>query len=203
LGKLVHREGVALNHLLASACFILWANPSNLFHLGFQLSFVAVASILLFEPLFTSWLSWNSWIGKKLGAAMGVSTAAQLGTAPLGLFYFQSFPLLFLPANLIAVPLSSLLLLLYLLLLPLHPFLSQNTRIILIDQPIHFFLKIMSIFESLPISIWQHSITWEQACLFFAGIVQFRISVIFPTRWNWAVLSFLLILGMLWPNLKN
>jgi hypothetical protein len=61
----------------------------------------------------------------------------------------------------------------------------------------------MSIFESLPISIWKYSITWEQVCLLIAAIVQFRISVIFSTRWNWAIFSFLLVLGMLWPNLKN
>jgi ComEC/Rec2-related protein len=199
LGKLIHREGIALNHLFASAFFILLLEPTHLFHLGFQLSFIAVGSILLFEPWFTHLFSWNSWIGKKLGAALGVSTAAQFGTAPLGFFYFHSFPIWFLPANLIAVPLSSFLLLLFLLLLPLHLFLPNTIRLFLLDQPIHTFIRIMSVFEKLPFASLTGEISWEQVWIFFLGILLFRNAIIFPSIQQGIMILLIFLTGILWP----
>ena len=199
LGKLIHREGVAINHLFASAFFILIVEPTNLFHLGFQLSFIAVGSILLFEPIFTHWMSWNSWMGNKLGAAMGVSTAAQFGTAPLGLFYFHTFPIWFLPANLIAVPISSFLLLVYLILLPIHPILPHSFRGFIIDQPIHYFIHIMSIFQSVPWATFQTEITWEQVWIFFLGILLFRNAIILSSKPLWTLTTCTFLLIFLWP----
>ena len=45
---------------------------------------------------------------------------AQIGVLPLILYYFGQFPLLFLLANLIAIPLSSLILILGLALIPFN-----------------------------------------------------------------------------------
>lgn len=50
-----------------------------------------------------------------------MTLAATIGTLPFTAYYFQQFPWLFLPANLIAVPLSSLVLIALFLLIPLHP----------------------------------------------------------------------------------
>jgi len=202
LGRLIHREGIAINHLFAAAFFILIHEPTHLFHLGFQLSFIAVGSILLFEPIFSHWMSWNSWMGEKIGAAMGVTTAAQIGTAPLGIFYFQSFPTWFLPANLLAVPISSLLLLLYLFLLVLHPLLPKRLLIWLIDQPIHFFTRLMQNFETLPWSNLTLNFTWEQVWVYLFTLVLLRTWMVHPfTKVKWLILMVCLLI-FLWPNFR-
>jgi competence protein ComEC len=138
-------------------------------------------------------------MGKKLGAALGVSTAAQFGTAPLGFFYFHSFPIWFLPANLIAVPLSSFLLLLFLLLLPLHLFLPNSIRLFLLDQPIHTFIRIMSIFENIPFASLTGEISWEQVWIFFLGILLFRNAIIFPSIQQSIMILLIFLAGILWP----
>ena len=85
--------------LLLTAFIMLIYQPFYLFDLSFQLSFLAVASILYFYPLvnniFTPKLKVLRWIWN----GMAVSISAQLGTLPLILYYFGTFPVYFLLAN--------------------------------------------------------------------------------------------------------
>jgi ComEC/Rec2-related protein len=181
-GRLMGWRSFALNHLFVSAFFILFIDPSSLFHLGFQLSFVAVASILLLEPLFTNWLTFAIPFGKQIGSTFGVTLAAQTGTAPLGLFYFHQFPLWFLPANVVAVPLSSLLLLITLAILPLSLILPDFWRITILDFCYYWFLKIMEWFDCLPGSIEQITIGSESVWLYFTFLLLFRNAILYRSR---------------------
>ncbi|RYY88308.1 MAG: ComEC family competence protein [Chitinophagaceae bacterium] len=109
VGGLLGRKGDSLNSLLLAALSLLVINPFWLWDIGFQLSFTAVGGIILFyRPIYSLYLTHNKaldFIWK--GAA--VSLAAQVLTTPLSLYHFHQFPLLFLAANLLAVPLSGLL----------------------------------------------------------------------------------------------
>jgi len=98
-GQLLLRGSSSLNNLCFAALAILVVAPRSLFAPGFQLSFAAVASILMFGPLFplracrSKWLRWlRSWIA--------VSVCAMLGTCALSAYYFHQVPLLFLLSNL-------------------------------------------------------------------------------------------------------
>ena len=52
-GSLMHRPATGMNILLASAFILIAARPAVLFEAGFQLSYLAVAFIILFyEPLY-------------------------------------------------------------------------------------------------------------------------------------------------------
>ena len=109
VGGLIGRKGDSLNSLLLAALLLLLINPFWLWDIGFQLSFTAVGGILLFyRPIYTLYISHNKAIDFVWKGA-AVSLAAQVLTTPLSLYHFHQFPLLFLVANLLAVPLSGLL----------------------------------------------------------------------------------------------
>ena len=98
--------------------------------MGFQLSFLAVLSIVYLQPRIARGLdprnavldrlrSWQPPLVQRGYRALAgladtgwqltaLSLAAQVATFPLGLYYFHQFPLNFLLSNLIAVPISSL-----------------------------------------------------------------------------------------------
>lgn len=93
-------------HALSLAAFLmLLYQPLYLFDVSFQLSFVAVLSILLFYPVFSTRKIRVRPI-RYLWNTMAVSLAAQLGTLPLILYYFGAFPTYFLLANLVVAPLA-------------------------------------------------------------------------------------------------
>lgn len=98
------------NTLAASAFLLLCYNPCFIVDVGFQLSYLAVLSILVFyRPVYELWDIRYSWLD-KLWQMVAVSLAAQLLTVPVCLYYFHQFPNLFLLANLVAVPVSTVIL---------------------------------------------------------------------------------------------
>lgn len=104
------RQPFSLNTLAATAWIMLFCNPVWLFDVGFQLSFIAVTSILLIQPPVYHLLTIKNRIGKYIWGLMSVSIAAQLGTAPLVIFYFSRFSTHFLLTNLVVIPLVTLIL---------------------------------------------------------------------------------------------
>jgi competence protein ComEC len=108
LGKLLYKKGAIENALAASAFFMLCYNPYLLWDIGFQLSYAAVLSLVIFmKPVYELFTIQNPLLDSfwKMNA---VTLSAQILTLPLCVYHFHQMPLLFLPANLIAVPLSTL-----------------------------------------------------------------------------------------------
>ena len=78
---------------------MLLYNPFYLYDVSFQLSFMAVLSIVLLYPFFQKKCpSENRW-ARSAWDVMAISVAAQIGTAPLIMYYFSNFSLYFLLAN--------------------------------------------------------------------------------------------------------
>lgn len=110
LGQCLRRRSSVYNTLAASAFLLLVLQPSLLWQVGFQLSYLAVLSIVYFQPrIYRLWLP-SAVLPDYLWKLMCVSLAAQLGTLPLSLYYFHQIPLLFWLSSLIAVPTASLIL---------------------------------------------------------------------------------------------
>lgn len=105
VGNMLHKKGFTYNTLAATAFFILVFQPFNLFDVGFQMSFAAVAAILYFQPGLYTMYQPKRKIGKYVWNLLTVSTAAQLGVFPLVLHYFGTFPTWFFATNLLVVPL--------------------------------------------------------------------------------------------------
>lgn len=116
------RESISMNTLAATALFMLVARPGWLFDVGFQLSFCAVAAILLIYPWLYRRVPVAHWFWKKAWALMAVSLAAQVGAAPLVLLYFSRFSTHFLLTNLLVIPLVSLVIYAAVLMLLATPF---------------------------------------------------------------------------------
>ncbi|MFM6925981.1 MAG: ComEC/Rec2 family competence protein [Ferruginibacter sp.] len=110
VGKSFFKETSIYNSLAASAFVLLCYNPYFLWAVGFQLSYLAVLSIVIFQkPIYNCIYLKNKWLDKAW-QLMAVSVAAQLLTFPVCIYYFHQFPNLFLVSNMIAVPLSGLIL---------------------------------------------------------------------------------------------
>jgi competence protein ComEC len=104
MGRHLGRDAGTMHAVFASAFLLLAGRPSLLYDVGFQLSYAAVISILLFEPCIRKWRP-RQKLWRYAYDIAGVSLAAQAGTLPLTLFYFHQFPGLFLLTNLLVLPL--------------------------------------------------------------------------------------------------
>lgn len=96
---------LSLNTLSVAAFFMLLYNPFYLFDTGFQLSFLAVLSILFIYPVISRYWRVRHPVPRYIWGIVAVSLAAQLGTAPVVIYKFAYFPVYFLPANLVVAPL--------------------------------------------------------------------------------------------------
>lgn len=105
LGSLFQRKTFSLNTLAMAAFFMLLCRPAWLFDVGFQLSFCAVAAILILHPSLQRFCVLPGRVGKYLGGLISISIAAQLGTLPLIILYFSRISIHFLLTNLVVVPL--------------------------------------------------------------------------------------------------
>lgn len=102
IGFAFEKNTNTLNQLFATAFILLCAQPMWLFSVGFQLSFLAVLSIILFYKPIYKLYSPAYKITKLLWAAICASLAAELLVAPLVIYYFHIFPLFFVIANVAA-----------------------------------------------------------------------------------------------------
>jgi len=108
LGNVAKRNVHIINSLATSAFFLLLFNPFLVTNIGFQFSYIAVIGIVLIqEPIAKYWEPDNR-ILNQVWQLTAMSLAAQLVTLPLTLCYFHQFPVYFLPANLLVIPLSNL-----------------------------------------------------------------------------------------------
>ncbi len=98
------------NTLAISAFILLLVDPKNLFKVGFQMSYLAVLSIVFFHPLLSKLWHTKNRVMKFIWNTFTVTISAQLGVLPLSLYYFHQFPGLFFVANLVIVPLLGLIL---------------------------------------------------------------------------------------------
>lgn len=110
IGGGFRRRTSVLNSLVVSAFFLLSINPYYLFDVGFQLSFAAVAGIVIFHPVLSQWFLTENKVLAYGRDLIIVSIAAQMFTAPVILYKFHQFPNYFLLSSMIAIPLSYLVL---------------------------------------------------------------------------------------------
>jgi competence protein ComEC len=175
LAKYLSRRTSIYNSLASSAFLLLCFNPYWLWDVGFQLSYAAVLSIVIFmKPVYNWFYIKNKGLDFvwKLNA---VSIAAQLLTTPFSIFHFHQFPNYFLLTNFVAVPLSSIIVLgeLFLCALSFLPFLAS-----LVGKTLLWLIWIMNSYieriESLPYSLWEGmQINVVQAGLLIIAVAAF------------------------------
>ena len=168
------------NLLFACATFMLIYNPDYLWDIGFQLSFVAVLGILFFNDYLNNIFKPRYILIKWIWDITTVTLAAQLATFPLTLFYFNKLTLNFLLANIIVIPISSILLYLSILFFAVLPFetLAQKIAYLLKDltnlmnYTAYFNSNIpLGIFENIHFNILQLILSYLVILLVFYNII--------------------------------
>lgn len=168
LVSLLNRDKMSLNALSFTAIVMLLLHPLSLWDVGFQLSFMAVAAILLLYRPIERWMPEailaRSAVMGKLWGMMAVSLAAQIGTAPLVAYYFGRFSCYFLLTNLLAIPLTVLILYTSCLLFALSfaPLLQSVVAVALtwMTQLLNHYLSLLANWpgasvEGIHINLWQ------------------------------------------------
>lgn len=151
LGKVMKRNPGFLNILSTSALISLIINPFAITEIGFQLSYAAVGSIVFFYPRIYSLITVSNKILDKLWSLVAVSVAAQIGTLPLTIYYFNQFSNYFILTNILLIPLVSIAIYSAILLIVVSPigFLS-----VFVGKIFNFIIYLMntgvSFIESLP-----------------------------------------------------
>ncbi len=155
IAQSIKRKTSIYNSLAASAFIVLCINPFWLWDAGFQLSYTAVLSIVVFmRPIYNGLYCKNKLLNAvwKLNA---VTLAAQVLTTPVSMYHFHQFPNYFLFTNILAVPLSSCIVLAEILLCCIAwiPAIARLTGIVL-----HKLIWLMNSFiehmESMPFALW-------------------------------------------------
>jgi len=107
-----HRSPV--NLLCFTAIIMLLVNPASIDDIGFQLSFAAVLSILLWMPLIEHFLPEHYLDSHPFKGfiinMVGMSVAAQIGVAPIIAYHFGRFSTYFLFTNFLVIPLATIIL---------------------------------------------------------------------------------------------
>ncbi len=119
--KIINRQYFIYNSIALTAFILLLINPLQIYSVGFQLSFLAVLSIVIFQKGFYRLLFFKNKILDWLWSLLTVSVAAQIGTMPVSLYYFHQFPNYFFITNIVVIPLSGIILYLAVALLAASP----------------------------------------------------------------------------------
>ena len=104
LGTLIEEKPDPLTSWSFAALVLLLCNNLYLWDIGFQLSFVAVGSLIILTPF----LGKIFIIPKKIRAYLAPALAVTLGTAPLIAYYYYVITPISILMNLILIPLISL-----------------------------------------------------------------------------------------------
>lgn len=155
---------------------MLLVNPAWLFDVGFQLSFLAVLSILMIQKPVYQLLPVKSRIGKYVWGLMSVSIAAQIGTAPLVMLYFSRFSTHFLLTNLVVIPLVTVTLYAAVLMLLLTPLPAVQ---FVMAGAVRFLLKVLNDFCPVGCATSLCFLGWYLA-LSSGGVGHLHFLVAFP-----------------------
>ena len=110
VSRLLLRDSSPLNILAAAAFVLLCINPFDIYNIGFQLSFLAMAGIfLLYEPVRTL-ITVENKVLQAIWKVISVSCAAQLAIYPVIGYHFHQFAFYFWLTGLISTPFSYLIL---------------------------------------------------------------------------------------------
>ncbi|MFP9099979.1 ComEC/Rec2 family competence protein [Flavobacterium sp. RHBU_24] len=195
-GGILARRVTTLNSLAISALVLLLAKPSFLFDAGFQLSYIAVLGIVLLQPFYKKWKRSKYTLIAKTQDLIAVSLAAQLFVLPISLYYFNQFPLLFLVANIVVIPLSDVVLILGLVTLALNFTIPVASIWIgkLLEYCILFmnsFVKWVASFDSLVLKNIPFTLLMN-LCLY--GVIGFGVWYLYKKSYRLAVAALVSVL---------
>ena len=197
-GKLFHKVRDSKNLTAVAALIILLLNPSELFSIGFQLSFGAVYVILLTAPVIQrqlpDWVKYR-WFGTPVMVVI-ISFIVQVGLFPLLAYYFGEFSIVGPLANAFVVPFLGLVVPYALLMLLITKISAVAGHIL--NTPVDFFLSQLNWFVEMSVSWpWSWIQVHVESLLFFmiwANCIFLVASLLIPKlRWKAVILLLALL----------
>lgn len=168
----ITRRTSIYNTLALSAFVLLCINPFWLWDAGFLLSYSAVLSIMLFfQPIYRL-IKFENRLIDSIWKLIATTIAAQILTMPVSVYFFHQLPLLFLLTNIVAVPLSSFIVvaeIIFCLIAFIKPVAIISGKFI--QWMISFMNQYIERFNNLPFATWNSLyITLTQSLLLTACI---------------------------------
>ncbi len=207
IGMYLNRTTNIYHTLLVSILLILLFQPSFLFDVGFQLSYVALFFILWLQPLLAQLWQPKNKIINYFWEILTVSFAAQIGAFPLSIYYFHQFPGLFFVTNLAVIPFLSVIMALGVLVMVWAAFdtvpfiiakslewsiyildkiinsIASVEQFIIQDIPFNWYLLMSSNFLIITTIIWFKRPSFKKIMLVLISIFILQITY-FETHWN-------------------
>jgi len=180
IGESFGRKGSIFNTIAISACILMWLDPFVLWDPGFQLSYAAVLSIILFMKPVYNWFYFRNKFIDQVWKLNAVTISAQILTIPICFYHFHQFPNYFLFTNFVAVPLSSLIVLAEIFLCAIYwmPFIAGLTGH-LITLMIRFMNTWIERISHLPFPVWSGiQLNISQVVLLYVLIIALSIGIL-------------------------
>jgi competence protein ComEC len=184
LGSVFRYKSSIYNTIFFSAFVLLLINPNYIFDVSYLLSYSAVLSIVIFQPPIKRLLHFENKLANWSWDLFCVSIAAQIGTFPLGMYYFHKFSNHFLLTNFIAIPISTGIIYLAVLLFVFAsvPFLGNWIAIVL-----KFLLivqnKSIVFIDHLPYSTFHRWIDGWEVILMYLCVLFFTLFILRKRYW--------------------
>ena len=207
VGMHLKRSTNIFHTLLVSVFLILLFQPSFLFDVGFQLSYVALFFIFWLQPLLENLWTPNNKIAIYFWEILTVSFAAQIGAFPLSIYYFHQFPGLFFVTNLIIIPFLSVIMALGVFVMVLAAFdyvpiipakileysiyflnktinwVASFEQFIIKDIPFNWQILLSLYLLIVAVIIWFKKPTFHKLAFALTALLLFQTTFI-VTRWN-------------------
>jgi competence protein ComEC len=207
IGMFLKRSTNIYHTLMVSILLILLFEPSFLFDVGFQLSYVALFFIFWLQPLLANlWMPKNK-VTNYFWEILTVSFAAQIGAFPLSIYYFHQFPGLFFVTNVIIIPFLSVIMALGVFVMVLAAFdyvpqfpakvlewsiyllnkiinwVASFEQFIIKDISFNWQLLLTLYFLIVIVIIWFKKPSFKKLSFVFIALLFFQTAY-FATRWN-------------------
>ncbi|MEZ4884419.1 MAG: ComEC/Rec2 family competence protein [Chitinophagales bacterium] len=201
IGELWNRKSFSFNALAASALLLLCYNPYMIKMVGFQLSYAAVAAIMWLQGPIYRIFQVKNYLLDYIWKISAVSIAAQLGTAPLSVYYFHQFPTYFWLSNLVVIPAAGIILMVGvgLLVLSSIPYVGSflgNILGIVLQGLINAVYNALQIIQWLPFSVIEGLVVSDlQFWLLYGGMMASVLFFIFHhlKYLQWTLVAMLLM----------
>lgn len=202
IGMHLKRKTNNFHTLIVSMLLILIFEPSFLFDVGFQLSYLALFFILWLQPILSSIWKPENKVCSYLWDIITVSFAAQIGTIPLSIYYFHQFPGLFFITNLIILPALGIIMALGVFVMILALFgtvaavlvktleysifglnwiigwIASFESFILRDIPFNIYMEISLYVLIAMVVLWFEKKTFKRLAFSFLALMLFQISIL-------------------------
>ena len=193
VGRSIGRTRTAVNSLGLAAAVMVMLNPLILRDIGFQLSVIATAGILLIGAPVNDWFTAKTTSPDRpvetnrilagLGESVLVTLAAQAATLPILLYHFRQYPLIGLLVNPLVLPVQPAAMMLGMaavgagmVFLPLGRIIGMAAWVLLA-----YTTRVVDLFSSASdIGLINLHLNWWQAALLGAGLI---LAVIFRQKW--------------------